>query len=232
MKFSPTMYKPDSSAVNNGDPTESSHALAVDEYSTFMASAFKFSSPATCVNPMSEIVGTGYTDKGWGRFMLWVPPFTRYIGFEFFAMGSGLVTVSTPNDSTDDYLIQVKVDSVGWIELETSGEWDITSSGGPPPGKGGWLLQLYGPHGGQSGNWDIIHNAGQLYQSGPPMPNPNAHNKNRAIICPFKRFPQELEVHVKVENESDDKIGIAVWPFKFFYYTPSAQEDLTTAGAS
>ena len=233
MKFAPNGFKPGLTTIMNGEPTESAHAIAVDRYSTYMAASYKFNSPATCVNPMSEIVGTGYTDKGWARYMLWVPPFTKYVGFEFWASGSGTVTVSTPNDSTDGYTIQVPVDTPGWNWLDSNGEWDPSEyafgSGITETTKDRWLINIYGGFGGV---FNSSAGKGQLFQSGPPMPNPNVHNKNRAINCAFKRFPHELEVHVRFDNESGDKIGILVWPMNFFFYTPGESVDLSTASAS
>jgi len=236
MKFAPSGYLPGENIVHNGAPAESAHAINADHRSTYLAAGYKFSSPATCVNPFSEIVEGGYGDKGWARFLLWVPPFTKYIGFEFWAMGSGTVTVSTPNDTSDTHSIVVPVDLGAVPFLDASGEWDPSILFDSPSAPSGSMAtkdrlsrRMYGKEGGEGGD---TFKAGKLIQSGPPMPNPSTNTNNRAIISPFKRFPTELEVHVKFENNETDNIGIIVWPFSFFYYTPGPTIDLTDAGAS
>ena len=225
MKFAPINYTPGSAKAFNGTPTASAHAIQVDQGATYLAAAHKMACPATATNPMSEIKGTGYTDAGWARFMLWVPPFTKYIGFQFWAMGSGELTISTPNNTADDHLIKVEVKADHkFLALDGNDEWDCSTIGAQAQtAKDNWSSMMFGV---DSFGYQGV---GILYKNGPPMPNTSSDSNNRAIVAPFLRYPAELEVHVKVENNTTDDVPIVVWPFTFFFYTPGPELDLSTA---
>ena len=166
--------------------------------------------PAHAVNCLTEVVEGGYSDKGWADFMLWVPAFTKYIGFEFRAMGSGTLTISTPDDSENKNNIQIKITNPPYSGLNGS---EFSANGA---GEKAYYMER-------------MEDVGQWYQNGPPMAAPDVANQNRAILIPFKRYPDNLYVRVVAENDASSSGILYVLPFQFFFYPPTATIDLTTA---
>ena len=212
MKYSPNQHIPGDVAIYNGAETASSHAVKADETATYLAAGFKFACPAHAVNCLTEIVDAGYTDKGWADFMLWVPAFTKYIGFEFRAIGSGTLTISTPDEAANKNDIQIEVSNPPYSGLNGT---EFSANGG---GLKGYYM-------------DRMEDAGQWFMNGPAMPVPDTSNMNRAIIVPFKRYPDTLYVRVVAENDASSSGILYVLPFQFYFYPPDATLDLTDATA-
>ena len=215
MKFSPVGYIQGDVAINNGAEVASAHAVKVDQYSSYMASAYKNACPAQAVSCLTDIIDTvdpSYSDHGWADFMMWVPPFTQYIGFEFRAIGVGTLTISTPDDSENLNDIQVEVMNPPFSSLNGT---EFSASGNA-----------------KSDYMELMEDSGQWFMNGPPMKKPDAANQDRAIICPFLRYPSELYVRVVAENDATTSRILYVLPFQFYFYPPDPTIALTDAASA